>query len=178
MPANTYAQLLDFPGRFSAAWGAIIAADATNLIGADTHADPAAFLFGPRDNSGAMPPDRIEYTSTGWHRASNQQVRASATGLYFDGHYAGQLHTAVVTPRAINVAAAEHDARVGRLVTLASAAAARFTANVLPYYEIAYLGLAGALRSEPAPEEDVDRTELSWDVEIWLKPDAFPAAAP
>lgn len=177
MPANTYAELLDFPGNFATAWGAILAADLSTLIGTDTHASNTAFLYGPRDNSGAMPPDRIEYSSTGWRRASNQQVQNSA-GLWFDAHYAGQLYTSVLTPRSVNVATAMHDTRVGRLVALAQAAAARFTTNNLPHYEIAYLGLATATRSEPNQDEDVDRTDLVWDVELWIKPSAIPAAAP
>ena len=176
MPANTYAELLNFPGNFADAWGAILAADLSTLIGTDTHATNTAFLFGPRDNL-AMPPDRIEYSSTGWRRASDQQVQNSA-GLWFDAHYAGQLYTSVVTPRAVNVANAMHETRVGRLIALAQSAAARFTTNNLPYYEIAYLGLARAGRAEPDQEEDVDRTDLVWDVDLWLKPTAIPAAAP
>lgn len=174
MSANTYQQLLDFNGNLASAWGSILSADLTALIGTDTHATNTAFLFGPRDNTGSMPVDRIEYTATNFRQASNQQVKAASNGSWFFAHYAGQLMTSVCTPRSVNVAAAMHGARVGRLVSLAQPAFQRFTSNNLPFYEIAYLGLAAAPHSVPQDDEDIDRTDLVFDVELWIKADAFP----
>ena len=182
MPAPSFSTLYDFPGQVSSAWGAILTADLTTLIGTDTHASNTSFLFGPRDNSTAnpMPVDRITYSATAFTQASDQQVRATnTTGTpFFFAHYSGQLHTSVYTPRSVNVAAAMHGPRVGEIMYLATTAAQKFTTNNLPYYEIASLTLANEPRAQPADDEDADVTEIIFDVNLWIKPDAFPSALP
>lgn len=176
MPASSFAQLYDFPGQVSSAWGSILSADLTTLIGTDTHATNTAFLFGPRDNTGAMPVDRITYTASAFTQASDQQVAATSTtgNPFFFNHYSGQVRTSVFTPRSVNVAAAMHGPRVGRILALTQAPFARFTTNNLPYYEIASLTLANEPRAEPSDEEDADVTEIIHDIHLWIKPSAFP----
>ena len=178
MPAPSFATLYDFPGQVSSAWGAILTADLTTLIGTDTHATNTSFLFGPRDNSTAnpMPVDRITYSATAFTQASDQQVVATSTtgNPFFFAHYSGQLHTVVSTPRSVNVSAAMHGTRVGRILFLAQAPAQKFTTNNLPYYEIASLTLSNQPRAEPADTEDADVTEIIHDLHLWIKPDAFP----
>lgn len=178
MPAPSFATLYDFPGQVSAAWGSILTADLSTLIGTDTHAVNTSFLFGPRDNGAGepMPVDRIGYTATGFTQASDRQVSATSTtgNPFFFCHYAGQIHTLVYTPRSVNVAAAMHGARVGRIMALAQTPFAQFTTNNLPYYEIASLTLANEPRAEPVEDEDADVTEIIHDIHLWIKPTAFP----
>ena len=178
MPAPTFQAIYDFPGNVASAWGSILSADLTTLIGTDTHATNTAFLFGPRDNSGSMPVDRIGYTASGFTQASNQQVVSTGNGAFWFSHYAGQIQTTIHTPRSIPVAAAMHGARVGRVLFLAQSAAQRFTSSNLPYYAVASLTLANAPRAQPAEDEDCDVTDILHEIHLWIKPDAFPSSIP
>ncbi len=177
MPASSYAELYDFPGNLAAATKAVLVADVTALVGADDHANPDSFIFGPRENL-EMPKDRITVSATAFTQASDQQVQASENAEWFFCHFRGQLMIRVQTPRGIEAAAAQHGQRVGRIMYLCQPRARRFDADNLPYYEILTLRLSSHPRAEQDEDEDVDYTELVFDVALWIKPDAFPETIP
>ena len=184
MPASSWSALYDFPGNLATAWGAILAADKTTLIGSDTLADPTAFLVGPCANV-EMPKDRIEYGAGAFTQASDQQVKSTQNGNWFFAHYAGTLTASVLTPRgatggnSVTSAAAEHGKRVGRLAYLLAPAAQKFTSSGssanLPYYELALVTVQTIPSAAPEEDIDVDRTDLVANIELWIRPDAFPA---
>jgi hypothetical protein len=173
MPASSYAALYDFAGNLAAAAKAVLVADKTTLIGADTNADTDAFIFGPRENL-SMPPDRITVSADAFTQASDQQIRATSNSEWFFAHFAGRLIFRVQTPRSVPLAAAEHASRVGRIVYLMQPRARKFTAENLPLYEIIALRLTGLPRAEYDEEEDVDFTELTFDAGLWILPGSFP----
>lgn len=183
LPAPSWSVLYDFPGNVAAAWGAILTADKTTLIGSDTLASSSAFLFGPRDNE-AETKDCITYMAGAFTQASDQQVRSTLNGNFFFAHYSGTLTTVVVTPRgatgnsAVNSAAAEHGKRVGRILALLTPAAAKFTNGAngnLPYYSVATLSAQAIPSAEPEDDIDCDRTVIVASLDLWIDPAAFPA---
>ena len=173
MPASSFAELYDFAGNFAAAAKAVLVADKATLIGDDVLADTDAFIFGPRENL-AMPPDRITVSATAFVQASDQQIKSTLNSEWFFAHFSGQLMVRVQTPRSEATAAAEHAARVGRIIFLMQPRARSFTTDNLPLYEILTLKLSGAPRAEYDDDEDVDFTELTFDVHLWILPGAFP----
>lgn len=177
MPAPSYQVLLDIPGNVAAAAKAIAFADITALIGSDTHANANAFIFGPRENV-VMPVDHIEVTASDFVTGSMQQVLSTTNDTWWPADYVGSITFAVVTPRSVAVAAAEHSKRVGRIGFLMSPAAQRFTANNLPYYTVCEIGVNGLPRAEVDDEQDADRTEITYNLRVWLKPDSFPVVVP
>ena len=177
MPAPSYQALYDFPGNLASAAKSILTADITALLGSDTHANQNAFIFGPRENL-EKPVDSIEITATDFHRASFQQVLASTNSEWFMADHAGALTFNVITPRSVAVAAAEHGTRVGRIMYLMQPRARKFTADNLPYYEICDISLANQPRAEADEDLDAHRTELTFNVRLWLKPDSFPVTIP
>lgn len=185
LPASNWSELLDFPGQIASAWGSILAAKKSTLIGTDTFADASAFLFSPRENA-AEAKDCISYTAGGFAQASDQQVRAtSTTGRpFFFAHYSGQLITSVKTPRgatgntALNSAAAMHGPRVALLLAYLQAPAQLFTSTNLPYYEVIMITSQAVPSAEQDQTLDLDHTDIIAHVEIWIRPDAFPAALP
>ncbi len=177
MPASSYAELYDFPGNVAAAALAVLDADESALIGSDTHAVSGAFIFGPRAAED-MPPDRITVTASGFTQASDQQVQATSNNEWFFAHFNGTLQIEVQTPRAVAVASAAHAGRVGRILFLHQPRARRYTPTNLPYYEIMAIRLASAPRSEPDPDEDIDRTVIEFNVELFMLPGGFPATVP
>lgn len=183
LPAPSWSALYDFPGNVSAAWGAILTADKTTLIGSDTLADSSAFIFGPRDNEPETK-DCITYTAGAFIQASDQQTKSTLNGNFFFSHYSGVLTTVVVTPRgatgnsAVNSAAAEHGKRVGRILALLSPPAQKFTGGSsgnLPYYAVAMLTAKAVPRANPEDDIDCDRTEIEAEIDLWIEPAAFPA---
>lgn len=186
LPAPSWSVLYDFPGNVAAAWGAILTADKTTLIGSDTFADADAFLFGPRDNAGESK-DCITYSAQAFTQASDQQVRSTLNGNWFFAHYAGTLTTTVVTPRgasgdaAVQSAADEHGKRVGRILALSTAAAQKFTGGSsgnLPCYAVATLSAQAIPQAEPEDDIDCDRTVIVTSMDLWIEPAAFPAVVP
>lgn len=186
LPAPSWSALYDFPGNVASAWGVILTTDKTTLIGSDTLASTDAFLFGPRANV-AEKKDCITYSASTFTLASDQQVRSTLNSNFFFAHYAGTLHTSVITPRgstddsALNSAATEHGLRVGRILALLNSASAKFTSGAsgnLPYYEVVLITAQAIPRAEPEDDIDCDRTDIIANMEIWIRPDAFPAALP
>jgi hypothetical protein len=185
--APSWSALYDFPGNVSAAWAAILDAQKSALIGSDTLADPSAFFFGPRDNA-AETKDCITYSASAFTQASDQQVRSTQNGNWFFAHYAGTLTTMVKTPRgatgdaAVNSAAAAHGPRVGLLLALLAPAAQKFTstggAPNLPYYALARITAQAIPQADPEDVTDLDVTSIVAHLDLWIQPDAFPAALP
>ncbi len=176
MPASSFQDLYKFSENISAALKAVLVADVVTLIGSDTTADANAFIFGPLENEDG-PSDRIDVSASTFTSASAQHVPATVDGVSHPCHYAGEFGFTVITPRGDPLATAEHGTRVGRILFLMSPRAARLTGDALPYYEIVSLTLA----SVPATVQDADgndRTEITYNAELWIKPGAFPAVAP
>lgn len=175
MPAPSYAVLFDLPSLVSAAVKAVLVADKTTLIGSDTAADPAAFIFGPREAL-EMPVDRIEVTAGAFTQASGQTIFGDAPAVQFYNDFSGQIYVAVQTPRGTALARAEHGKRCGRVAFLLSETKAAITPAIAPYFIPTALRLESFPRSEPIEDEDADRTELVFAIRLMIPASAYPAS--
>jgi hypothetical protein len=149
------------------AFGDNVAAAAVAVI----QADGIQEAFGPRAPV-EMPKERIDVLSPGWARASPQMVQ-DPRGAWHYCHHRGQLILAIISQRGVPAERARHGGRVGRLRYLMSDYAQLLNAARLPYYGLLIVSPTGETFNDQE-ETDIDRTELSFDVELSILPSALP----
>ncbi len=161
MPATDHQTLLKIEDNFITAL--IAAFNADTVLGNGT-------TTGPRKKE-EVAKSRISAQAEGFAKASEQQIWAQ--GAWWDCHYAGPVTITIITLRGAPERA-EHGTRVGRVRYLMSPAARLFTPSNLPHYDVLAID-QDATRTSFTQDTDTDRTELTFNVHLGLRPDAVPA---
>lgn len=116
-----------------------------------------------RQDSSALPAERVEVVARGFSRASGKMAQ-SASGVWFDSHYSGTLAFGVITQRG-GSNAANHNVWVSNIRTMMCRATQFLTTNNLPCYTVLRV-VETASDSEEVPKTDADHTPITYAIDL------------
>lgn len=159
MPAPFVQNIFQFEG---------LAAIAATVFNADSLLANICYASDPTARD--LPKCRVDVVADNFAKASEQQIYAD--NRHWDSHFAGDFVVSLIQPRGDNANLALRATRIGRIRYLMSPKAQIFSSSNVPYWEILSLDHTGTRSYRE--DDDTDRTDLTFRVELAVLASAFP----